>query len=408
MLDSSYVQIDDQRPEANRAVEIGGPAAAAEQRGFWYMTNDVMGGAYIREALVDPATDRLYVYYGMTFAPDRRLDKRKFLRQMEAVAFSFETAADAPRLRRRPVDHPSANRHPSVHEPPVAPLHATASHTRHPTAPLAEPRQRHRERPRPVVASTRRRMQRRYALPPTPHMSTQTAPFDAPSEAASPNVLRLGLPKGSLQESTFDLLDKAGYGFSVRSRSYFPSIDDDELTAMLVRAQEMGKYVADGVFDAGITGLDWIAETNADVHVVADLVYSKASMRPVRWVLAVPEDSEIQSVKDLEGKRIATEVVGLTERWLKEHGVTADVEFSWGATEVKAPDLVDAIVEVTETGNSLRANKLRIVDVLLSSNTQLVANHAAWQDPWKREKIEKPGAADGGGRSGPRARSGSS
>ncbi|WP_412070475.1 ATP phosphoribosyltransferase [Rubrivirga sp. IMCC43871] len=220
-------------------------------------------------------------------------------------------------------------------------------------------------------------------------MSTQTAPTDtATDEAAPTNVLRLGLPKGSLQESTFDLLEKAGYGFSVRSRSYFPSIDDDELTAMLVRAQEMGKYVADGVFDAGITGLDWIAETGADVHVVADLIYSKASMRPVRWVLAVPEDSDIHSVQDLEGKRIATEVVGLTERWLAEHGVTADVEFSWGATEVKAPDLVDAIVEVTETGNSLRANKLRIVDVLLSSNTQLVANKAAWQDPWKREKIE--------------------
>jgi ATP phosphoribosyltransferase len=157
---------------------------------------------------------------------------------------------------------------------------------------------------------------------------------------------------------------------------------------MLVRAQEMGKYVQDGVFDAGITGLDWIAETGADVHVVADLIYSKASMRPVRWVLAVPEDSDIHSVEDLEGKRIATEVVGLTKRWLAEHGVTADVEFSWGATEVKAPDLVDAIVEVTETGNSLRANKLRIVEVLLSSNTQLVANKEAWDDPWKREKIE--------------------
>ncbi len=222
-------------------------------------------------------------------------------------------------------------------------------------------------------------------------MSTQTATTAAPptdADVRHAGAQASGLPKGSLQESTFDLLDKAGYGFSVRSRSYFPSIDDDELTAMLVRAQEMGKYVADGVFDAGITGLDWIAETGADVHVVADLVYSKASMRPVRWVLAVPEDSDIHSVQDLEGKRIATEVVGLTERWLAEHGVTADVEFSWGATEVKAPDLVDAIVEVTETGNSLRANKLRIVEVLLSSNTQLVANHDAWQDPWKREKIE--------------------
>ena len=201
-------------------------------------------------------------------------------------------------------------------------------------------------------------------------------------------VLKLGLPKGSLQESTFDLLSKAGFHFSVSSRSYFPSIDDDELTAMLVRAQEMARYVEDGVFDAGITGLDWIAETEADVHVVSDLIYSKASMRPVRWVLAVPEDSDIQSVHDLEGKRIATEVVNLTRRWLKEHGVTADVEFSWGATEVKCPDLVDAIVEVTETGNSLRANNLRIAEVLLKSNTQLVANKQAWEDPWKRRKIE--------------------
>ena len=219
-------------------------------------------------------------------------------------------------------------------------------------------------------------------------MASQTDAQTAPPDAAETNVLRLGLPKGSLQESTFDLLDKAGYSFSVRSRSYFPSIDDDELTAMLVRAQEMGKYVQDGVFDAGITGLDWIAETDADVHVVADLVYSKASMRPVRWVLAVPEDSDIRSVGDLEGKRIATEVVGLTRRWLERNGVSAEVEFSWGATEVKAPDLVDAIVEVTETGNSLRANKLRIVEVLLSSNTQLVANKRAWEDAWKREKIE--------------------
>ena len=219
-------------------------------------------------------------------------------------------------------------------------------------------------------------------------MASQTDAQTAPPAETQTHVLRLGLPKGSLQESTFDLLDKAGYSFSVRSRSYFPSIDDDELTAMLVRAQEMGKYVQDGVFDAGITGLDWIAETDADVHVVADLVYSKASMRPVRWVLAVPEDSDIQGVKDLEGKRIATEVVGLTRRWLASNGVSAEVEFSWGATEVKAPDLVDAIVEVTETGNSLRANKLRIVEVLLSSNTQLVANKAAWADDWKREKIE--------------------
>ena len=220
-------------------------------------------------------------------------------------------------------------------------------------------------------------------------MSTNPSTTTTSSNGADETqVLKLGLPKGSLQESTFDLLSKAGFHFSVSSRSYFPSIDDDELTAMLVRAQEMARYVEDGVFDAGITGLDWIAETEADVHVVADLVYSKASMRPVRWVLAVPEDSDIQSVQDLEGKRIATEVVNLTRRWLKEHGVTADVEFSWGATEVKCPDLVDAIVEVTETGNSLRANNLRIAEVLLKSNTQLVANKQAWEDPWKRRKIE--------------------
>lgn len=217
--------------------------------------------------------------------------------------------------------------------------------------------------------------------------TAQPAAF-SPDAADGAPQLRLGLPKGSLQESTFDLLKKAGTGFSVRERSYFPSTDDPEIRAMLVRAQEMARYVEDGVFDAGITGLDWIAETGADVHVVADLVYSKASMRPVRWVLAVPENSSIHSVHDLEGKRIATEVVELTRRWLARHGVTADVEFSWGATEVKAPDLVDAIVEVTETGNSLRANKLRIVETLLESNTQLVANHAAWADPWKREKIE--------------------
>jgi len=201
-------------------------------------------------------------------------------------------------------------------------------------------------------------------------------------------VLRLGLPKGSLQDATFDLLHRAGYNFSVSQRSYFPSTDDDELTAMLVRAQEMARYVMEGVFDAGITGKDWVIETNADVVAVDDLIYSKASMRPVRWVLAVPEDSDIHSVKDLAGKRIATEVVNTTRRWLAENGVEAEVEFSWGATEAKCPDLVDAIVEVTETGTSLRANNLRIVDVLMESNTQLIANKVAWEDPWKRRKIE--------------------
>lgn len=215
-----------------------------------------------------------------------------------------------------------------------------------------------------------------------------TPQSSAPDEASETRQLRLGLPKGSLQESTFELLHRAGFDFSVSRRSYFPSIDDEELTAMLVRAQEMGRYVEDGVFDAGITGKDWIMETGADVVPVADLVYSKRSMRPVRWVLAVPEGSEIESVKDLEGKRIATEIVNLTRKWLKEHDVEAEVEFSWGATEAKCPELVDAIVEVTETGSTLRTNGLRIAEVLMESNTQLIANHEAWQDDWKRRKIE--------------------
>ncbi|PWW82749.1 MULTISPECIES: ATP phosphoribosyltransferase [Prosthecochloris] len=201
-------------------------------------------------------------------------------------------------------------------------------------------------------------------------------------------ILKLGLPKGSLQDSTLDLFAKAGFHFSVKSRSYFPSIDDDELEAILIRAQEMAHYVELGAFDVGLTGKDWIIETDADVVEVSDLVYSKASMRPVRWVLAVPESSSIQSVQDLEGKHIATEVVNIAKKYLEKHGVSAHVEFSWGATEVKPPELVDAIVEVTETGSSLRANKLRIVDVLLESNTKLIANKDSWNDPWKREKIE--------------------
>lgn len=219
-------------------------------------------------------------------------------------------------------------------------------------------------------------------------------PTTAPSVETSDDqpqdrqVLQLGIPKGSLQDATLELLEKAGFRFSVQSRSYFPSTDDDELEAMLVRAQEMARYVEDGVFDAGITGKDWIMETGADVRPVADLIYSKRSMRPVRWVLAVPQDSEIQSIEDLEGKRIATEVVNLTKNWLEENGVDADVEFSWGATEAKAPDLVDAIIEVTETGTSLRANNLRIAEVLMESNTQLIANKEAWANDWKRRKIE--------------------
>lgn len=200
--------------------------------------------------------------------------------------------------------------------------------------------------------------------------------------------LKLGVPKGSLETATIDLFRRAGFNISSSSRSYFPSIDDPEIECMLIRAQEMARYVEDGYLDAGLTGYDWVMETNADVETVSDLVYSKQSFRKVRWVLAVPESSPIQSVKDLEGKIIATELVGFTKRHLEKHGVTAKVEFSWGATEVKPPYLADAIVEVTETGSSLRANKLRIVETLLESNTQFIANKKAWSDPWKRRKIE--------------------
>ena len=202
------------------------------------------------------------------------------------------------------------------------------------------------------------------------------------------NVLKIGLPKGSLQESTFRLLAKAGFHFSVSSRSYFPSIEDDEIQAILIRAQEIARYVQDGVFDVGLTGKDWILENRADVVEIDSLTYSKATMRPVRWVLAVPADSDIKSVKDLQGKRVATEIVNLTNDWLEKNNVQAEVEFSWGATEVKAPTLVDAIVEVTETGSSLRANNLRIVETLLESRTMLIANKKSWQDARKREKIE--------------------
>ena len=200
--------------------------------------------------------------------------------------------------------------------------------------------------------------------------------------------IKLGLPKGSLQEATLELFHKAGYNFSVSERSYFPSIDDPELEAMLIRAQEMARYVQDGVFDVGLTGKDWIMESEADVVEVAELVYAKQSMRPVSWVLAVPNDCEINSVKDLEGKKIATELVKIASRYLAENGVDAEVEFSWGATEAKVPDLVDAIIEVTETGSSLRANNLRIVDTVLESTTRLIANKNSWADPARREKIE--------------------
>lgn len=205
----------------------------------------------------------------------------------------------------------------------------------------------------------------------------------------SGNVLKLGIPKGSLQDATAALFGKAGYDVKVSSRSYFPTIDDDEIECMLIRAQEMARYVADGLLDAGLTGKDWIMENRVDVVEIADLVYSKASSRPVRWVLAVPNDSPIQTVKDLEGKRIATEAVNMTVDYLKKHGVTASVEFSWGATEVKPPKLADAIVEVTETGSSLRANNLRIVETLMESNTKFIMNKEAYNDPWKRDKVER-------------------
>ncbi len=201
-------------------------------------------------------------------------------------------------------------------------------------------------------------------------------------------VLRLGIPAGSLQEATADLFRRAGYKITFHNRSYYPTIDDEEIECMSIRAQEMARYVQDGVLDAGITGYDWIVETGADVHEVAELVFSKVSRRPVRWVLCVPEDSPVQNVRDLEGKRIATEAVGLTTRYLEKHGVQARVEFSWGATEVKPPKLADAIVEVTETGSSLRANRLRIVDEVLVSTPRFIANHQSYQDPWKRQKID--------------------
>lgn len=200
--------------------------------------------------------------------------------------------------------------------------------------------------------------------------------------------LKLGLPKGSLQESTFRLFAKAGWNVRASSRSYFPSVDDPELSGMLIRAQEMARYVEDGVLDAGLTGRDWVMDQNARVVEVGDLVYGKVGKKPVRWVIAVPQNSKIKKVKDLQGKRIATELVNFTNRYLKKQGVTADVEFSWGATEVKPPVLADAIVELTETGSSLRANNLRIVETIMESVTVFIANKKAWSDPWKKKKIE--------------------
>lgn len=208
--------------------------------------------------------------------------------------------------------------------------------------------------------------------------------FDMKNET----ILKLGLPKGSLQEAALAKMAKAGFNISVSSRSYVPYVDDEELMIRLIRAQEISRYVEHGYLDCGITGYDWIKENDSDVHEVGEFIFSKATSQPARWVLAVPENSSIKSVKDLEGKRIATEVVNITKRYLRKNKVKAEVEFSWGATEVKAHELVDAIVEITETGSSLRANKLRIVDTLMISTPRLIVNHEAWKDEWKRKKIE--------------------
>lgn len=208
------------------------------------------------------------------------------------------------------------------------------------------------------------------------------------SKTKKKNILKLGLPKGSLQEATFEKLAKAGYDVKVSSRSYLPYIDDEEMEIRLIRAQEVSRYVEHGYLDCGITGHDWVIENGSKVHEVGEFLFSKATRQAARWVLAVPENSRIRKPADLQGKRIATEVVQITKKYLRKHKVKADVEFSWGATEVKAHELVDAIVEITETGNSLIANKLRIVDTLLTSTPRLIVNQASWKQKWKREKIE--------------------
>ena len=202
-------------------------------------------------------------------------------------------------------------------------------------------------------------------------------------------TLKLGLPKGSLEESTVAMFQKAGYKIDIQSRSYYPTIDDPEIECVLIRAQEMARYVAEGLLDAGLTGYDWVVESGADVVEIAELVYGKVGRKPLRWVLAVPNDSDIKGPKDLEGKRIATEAVGMTNRYLAKHGVHANVEFSWGATEVKPPHLADAIVEITETGSSLKANNLKIIDTLCETTTRFIANKAAAADPFKRSKMDK-------------------
>jgi ATP phosphoribosyltransferase len=202
--------------------------------------------------------------------------------------------------------------------------------------------------------------------------------------------LKLGIPKGSLESNTVELFKRAGWRISYDSRSYFPDIDDEDISCTLVRAQEMSKYVEDGTLDIGLTGKDWIIENNSDIVVVQDLIYSKTSPREARWVLVVREDSPISSLEDLEGKKISTELVNFTRKYFKERNINVHVEFSWGATEAKVVEgLVDAIVEVTETGSTIRANKLRIIRELMKTNTQLIANHEAWKDPWKRRKIEQ-------------------
>jgi ATP phosphoribosyltransferase len=201
-------------------------------------------------------------------------------------------------------------------------------------------------------------------------------------------TLKLGIPKGSLEAATIDLFRRAGYNITTSSRSYFPAIDDPTIECMMIRAQEMARYVEDGILDAGLTGRDWVEESEAKVEAIADLIYSRQSFGKVRWVLAVPESSPFRSVKDLEGKIIATELVATTKRYLAANGVAARVEFSWGATEVKPPVLADAIVEVTETGSSLRANKLKIIDTVMESNTQLIVNVDSWKDHLKRRKLE--------------------
>ena len=203
------------------------------------------------------------------------------------------------------------------------------------------------------------------------------------------NILKLALPKGSLQEATFIMMKKAGFHIQADSRSYVPSVDDPEIQARLLRAQEISRYVEMGALDAGITGYDWIVENKSDVVLVAELLYAKQGLKPVKWVLAVPENSPVKSAKDLNGLRIATEAVSLTQQYLDKNKVKAKVEFSWGATEAKTPELADAIVELTETGASLRAHNLRIVDTVLESTTRLIANNAAWKDAWKRKKIEQ-------------------